>query len=153
MCAICRRYICPSACPSFLGESAELGKRLFILPAHEYLKSYPLRVVVVLSADLIQHSVLAVERHILENELEISIHQKLVGAVMNQVVIHSALVVIEAEGKRTLVKNVEGIKRILVLDSIVYRYIASDGDLELVYARNYYEIVREEVALVGVIVF
>ena len=30
MCAICRRYICPSACPSFEGESAELGKRLFV---------------------------------------------------------------------------------------------------------------------------
>lgn len=29
MCAICRRYICPSACPSFVGDSAELGKRLF----------------------------------------------------------------------------------------------------------------------------
>jgi transcription initiation factor IIE alpha subunit len=29
MCAICRRYICPSACPSFTGESAELGERLF----------------------------------------------------------------------------------------------------------------------------
>ena len=30
MCAICRRYICPSACPSFAGESAELGKRLYV---------------------------------------------------------------------------------------------------------------------------
>ena len=29
MCAICRRYLCPSVCPSFMGESAELGKRLF----------------------------------------------------------------------------------------------------------------------------
>ena len=30
MCAICRRYICPSACPSFEGASAELGRRLSV---------------------------------------------------------------------------------------------------------------------------
>ena len=48
MCAICRRYICPSACPSFLGESAELGKRLFecsacgeaIYEGDEYIVGY-----------------------------------------------------------------------------------------------------------------
>ena len=29
MCTICRRYLCPSSCPSFVGISAELGKRRF----------------------------------------------------------------------------------------------------------------------------
>ena len=28
MCQICGKYICPSACPSYDGESAEYGKRI-----------------------------------------------------------------------------------------------------------------------------
>lgn len=28
MCGICGKFICPSSCPSFDGESAEYGKRI-----------------------------------------------------------------------------------------------------------------------------
>ena len=28
MCRICGKYICPTSCPSYDGESAELGKRI-----------------------------------------------------------------------------------------------------------------------------
>ena len=28
MCKMCRRYKCPPTCPAFVGESAELGKRM-----------------------------------------------------------------------------------------------------------------------------
>ena len=30
MCEICRGYFCYPSCPSFAGESAELGRRLFL---------------------------------------------------------------------------------------------------------------------------
>lgn len=29
MCEICRKYLCPPGCPSFVGRSAEFGRRLF----------------------------------------------------------------------------------------------------------------------------
>ena len=29
MCDICRRYICPPRCPSFVGRSAEFGRAIF----------------------------------------------------------------------------------------------------------------------------
>ena len=35
MCAICRRYTCPSSCPRYVGRSAELGERLFECTACE----------------------------------------------------------------------------------------------------------------------
>lgn len=30
MCSICGKYLCPPACPSYRGDSAELGKRVGI---------------------------------------------------------------------------------------------------------------------------
>lgn len=29
MCEICRKYLCPPACPSYVGRSAERGKTVF----------------------------------------------------------------------------------------------------------------------------
>ena len=29
MCLICGKYYCPAGCPSYVGDSAELGRRMF----------------------------------------------------------------------------------------------------------------------------